>query len=280
MSVHTDSSAAAPGRNRRARVTIGTLQRLKKARERFCCVTAYDATFARLIDEAGAETMLVGDSLGMVLQGHDSTLPVTIDDMAYHTRCVMRAQPSALVMADMPFMTYGSTEDALRNAARLMQAGAQMVKLEGGVWLSDTIHALVQRGIPVCAHLGLTPQSVNVFGGFRVQGRTPKQAKSILADAVEIQDAGASILLLECIPAPLATDISRKVDIPVIGIGAGGGTDAQVLVLHDLLGLSTHQPRFVENFMADAGSIQEALAAFVDAVKSGRYPRPEHSYED
>jgi 3-methyl-2-oxobutanoate hydroxymethyltransferase len=191
----------------------------------------------------------------------------------------MRARPSALVMADMPFMTYGTTEDALRNAAQLMQAGAQMVKLEGGVWLSDTIHALVERGIPVCAHLGLTPQSVNVFGGYRVQGRTPKQAKSILADAVEIQDAGASILLLECIPAPLATDITRKVDIPVIGIGAGGGTDAQVLVLHDLLGLSSHQPRFVENFMENAGSVQEALAAFVGAVKAGEYPRPEHSYE-
>ena len=262
----------------RSKVTIATLARMKREREKFACITAYDATFARLIDAAGAETMLVGDSLGMVLQGHDSTLPVSIDDMVYHTRCVTRAAPSALVMADMPFMTYGTTDDALRNAALLMQAGAQMVKLEGGVWLSDTIHALVERGIPVCAHLGLTPQSVNVFGGYRVQGRTPKQAKSILADAVEIQDAGASILLLECIPAPLATDISRKVDIPVIGIGAGAGTDAQVLVMHDLLGLSPHQPRFVENFMAGQTSIQGALAAFVAAVKDGRYPREEHSY--
>jgi 3-methyl-2-oxobutanoate hydroxymethyltransferase len=253
---------------------------MKRAREKFCCITAYDATFARLIDEAGAESMLVGDSLGMVLQGHDSTLPVTIEDMAYHTRCVTRAGPSALVMTDMPFMTYGTTEDALRNAGKLMQAGAQMVKLEGGVWLSDTIHALQQRGIPVCAHLGLTPQSVNVFGGYRVQGRTPKQAKSILADAVEIQDAGASILLLECIPAPLASDISRKVDIPVIGIGAGAGTDAQVLVMHDLLGLSPHQPRFVQNFMEGCGSVQEALGAFVQAVKSGTYPREEHAYAE
>jgi len=263
----------------RAKVTIATLERMKAAGERFSCITAYDATFARLIDAAGAETMLVGDSLGMVLQGHDSTLPVTIEDMAYHTRCVMRARPSALVMADMPFMTYGSVDDALRNAAVLMQAGAQMVKLEGGVWLSDTINALVERGIPVCAHLGLTPQSVNVFGGYRVQGRTPKQAKSILADAVEIQDAGASVLLLECIPSPLATDISRKVEIPVIGIGAGPGTDAQVLVMHDLLGLSPHTPRFVHNFMADHGTIQEALAAFVTAVRSGAYPQPEHSYD-
>ena len=262
----------------RSKVTISTLERMKAAKEKFACITAYDATFARLIDEAGAEAMLVGDSLGMVLQGHDSTLPVTIEDMAYHTRCVTRAAPSALVMADMPFMTYGTTEDALVNAAELMRVGAQMVKLEGGVWLSDTIHALVQRGIPVCAHLGLTPQSVNVFGGYRVQGRTPKQAKSILADAVEIQDAGASILILECIPAPLAGDISRKLDIPVIGIGAGAGTDAQVLVMHDLLGLSPHQPRFVENFMKSASSVQEALAAFVAAVKDGSYPREEHSY--
>ena len=262
----------------RSKITVSTLERMKRERQKFSCITAYDATFARLIDEAGAEAMLVGDSLGMVLQGHDSTLPVTIEDMAYHTRCVMRARPSALVMADMPFMTYGTTEEALRNAARLMQAGAQMVKLEGGVWLSDTIHALVERGIPVCAHLGLTPQSVNVFGGYRVQGRTPKQAKSILADAVEIQDAGANVLLLECIPAPLAADISRKVDIPVIGIGAGGATDAQVLVLHDLLGLSPHLPRFVENFMQGQGSVQDAIAAYVSAVRDGRYPREEHSY--
>ncbi len=261
-----------------AKVTISTLDKIKASGDKFVCITAYDATFARLIEEAGAETMLVGDSLGMVLQGHESTIPVTIRDMEYHTRCVARVANSALVMADMPFMSYGNTEEALRNASLLMQAGAQMVKLEGGVWLSDTIQALVERGIPVCAHLGLTPQSVNVFGGYRVQGRTPKQAKSILADAVEIQDAGASILLLECVPAPLATDITAKVDIPVIGIGAGPGTDAQVLVLHDLLGLSTHQPRFVENFMTGQTSIQGALKAFVDAVKSGAYPREEQSY--
>ena len=272
-------AAALYGAAPRKKVTISTLERMKATGDRFACITAYDATFARLIDEAGAETMLVGDSLGMVLQGHDSTLPVTIDDMAYHTSCVTRARPSALVMVDMPFMTYGSVEEALQNAATLMRAGAQMVKLEGGVWLSDTIHALTERGIPVCAHLGLTPQSVNVFGGYRVQGRTPKQAKSILADANEIQDAGASVLLLECIPAPLATDISRKVDIPVIGIGAGPGTDAQVLVMHDLLGLGTHTPRFVENFMREGRTIQEALTAFVTAVRSGAYPRPEHIYE-
>ena len=262
-----------------ADVTVNTLQALKEAGEKFCCITAYDATFARLISEAGAETMLVGDSLGMVLQGHDSTLPVTVDDMAYHTACVARGNRGALVMSDMPFMAYATTEQALTNATRLMQSGAHMVKMEGGTWLSDSIYALVERGIPVCAHLGLTPQSVNVFGGFRVQGRTPKGAKSILADAVEIQDAGASLLVLECIPSELAADISAKLSIPVIGIGAGPGTDAQVLVMHDLLGLGEHKPRFVENFMTGQDSVQNALRAFVAAVKSGEYPRPEHAYQ-
>ena len=262
-----------------AKITVNTLKAMKEAGEKFCCITAYDATFARLIAEAGAETMLVGDSLGMVLQGHDSTIPVTIEDMAYHTSCVARANTNALVMADMPFMAYTTIEQTLANATRLMQAGAQMVKMEGGTWLSESINALVERGVPVCAHLGLTPQSVNVFGGYRVQGRTPKGAKSILADAVEIQDAGASILVLECVPTELASDISSKLEIPVIGIGAGPGTDAQVLVMHDLLGLGDHQPRFVENFMVGQASVQDALKAFVDAVKSGAYPRPEHGYE-
>jgi 3-methyl-2-oxobutanoate hydroxymethyltransferase len=262
-----------------AKFTIGTLDKLKAAGEKFVCITAYDATFARVISAAGAETILVGDSLGMVLQGHDSTLPVTIDDMAYHTACVARGDPDSLIIADMPFMTYASTEEALANATLLMQAGAQMVKLEGGTWLSDTIHALVERGIPVCAHLGLTPQSVHAIGGYKVQGRTPKGARSILADAVEIQDAGASLLVLECVPAQLAADISSKLQIPVIGIGAGPGTDAQVLVMHDLLGLSGHVPRFVQNFMEGQDTIQGALQAFVEAVKAGDYPREEHSYQ-
>ena len=260
------------------KVTISTLDTMKAAGEKFVCITAYDATFARIISDVGAETILVGDSLGMVLQGHDSTIPVTIEHMAYHTECVCRAAPRSLVIADMPFMSYSSPQQTMDNATRLMQAGAQMVKMEGGTWLSDSISMLVERGIPVCAHLGLTPQSVNQFGGFKVQGRTPKEAKSILADAVEIQDAGASLLVLECIPARLATDISNKLDIPVIGIGAGAGTDAQVLVMHDLLGLSEHTARFVENFMAGQSTIQEALEAFVHAVKSGNYPREEHTY--
>ncbi|MFN2287575.1 MAG: 3-methyl-2-oxobutanoate hydroxymethyltransferase [Chromatocurvus sp.] len=261
-----------------AAVTISTLNRMKGKAEKFVCITAYDATFATLVSQAGAETILVGDSLGMVLQGHDSTVPVTIDDMAYHTTCVARARTESLLIADMPFMTYTTPEQTLVNATVLMQAGAQMVKMEGGVWLSDSISMLVERGIPVCAHLGLTPQSVNAFGGFKVQGRTPKEAKSILADAVEIQDAGASLLVLECIPAALAADISSKLDIPVIGIGAGAGTDAQVLVLHDLLGLSPRTPRFVRNFMAGEDSVQGALEAFVTAVKSGTFPAPDHTY--
>tara|TARA_R110002110_G_scaffold362241_1_gene571980 strand:+ start:37563 stop:38354 length:792 start_codon:yes stop_codon:yes gene_type:complete len=260
------------------KTTISTLEKLKAAGEKFVCITAYDATFATLVSRAGAETILVGDSLGMVLQGHDSTLPVTIDHMAYHTECVCRANTDALVIADMPFMTYPTPEQAMSNATRLMQAGAQMVKMEGGTWLSDTISMLVERGIPVCAHLGLTPQSVNTFGGFKVQGRTPKEAKSILADAVEIQDAGASLLVLECVPSALASDISDKLDIPVIGIGAGPGTDAQVLVMHDLLGLSDHTARFVQNFMQGQDTIQGALQAFVAAVKAGDYPKEEHSY--
>jgi len=260
------------------KITISTLDKMKAEGEKFVCITAYDATFSRLISDAGAETILVGDSLGMVLQGHDSTIPVTLEDMAYHTACVCRGEPRSLVIADMPFMSYATPEEAMINATQLMQAGAQMVKMEGGTWLSETISNLVERGIPVCAHLGLTPQSVNTFGGFKVQGRTPKEAKSILADAVEIQDAGASLLVLECVPSHLATDISEKLDIPVIGIGAGVGTDAQVLVMHDLLGLSQHTPRFVQNFMEGQNTIADGLKAFVEAVKSGQYPKEEHTY--
>lgn len=260
------------------RVTISTLDAMKAAGEKFVMITAYDATFAHLVSEAGAETILVGDSLGMVLQGHDTTIPVSIDDMVYHTASVCRGRPHSLVVSDLPFMSYDTSERALESGTALMQAGAQMVKLEGGVWLSETIHRLVERGIPVCAHLGLTPQSVNVFGGYRVQGRTPKEAKSILADAVEIQDAGASLLVLECIPAHLAADISNKLDIPVIGIGAGAGTDAQVLVLHDMLGLTERPAKFVRNFMEGETTVQGALKSFVEAVKAGTYPADEHTY--
>ena len=197
------------------RITTSKLEAMKTAGEKFVMVTAYDATFARLVSDAGAECILVGDSLGMVLQGHDTTVPVSLDAMVYHTECVARARPRSMIVSDLPFMTYSSPDVALAASMELMQKGAQMVKLEGGTWLSETIHQLVQRGIPVCAHLGLTPQSVNVFGGYRVMGRTPKEAKSILADAVEIQDAGASILLLECVPEELAADMSVTIEVEV-----------------------------------------------------------------
>ena len=259
-------------------VTINTLKAHKAAGEKFSVIAAYDATFARLIDAAGVEVILVGDSLGMVLQGHNSTLPVSVSDMAYHTACVSRGAGKALVIADMPFGSYNTLEQTLENATTLMQAGGQMVKLEGGEWLLESISALTERGIPVCAHLGLTPQSVNTLGGFRVQGREPEQAKAIIADAKKIEAAGASLLVLECIPSSLATEISQALSIPVIGIGAGGGTDAQVLVLHDLLGLSNHIPRFVRNFLNDCADIQSALAAYNSAVKDGSFPAAEHCF--
>ena len=216
------------------RITTSKLEAMKTSGEKFVMVTAYDSTFARLVSDAGAECILVGDSLGMVLQGHDTTVPVSLEAMVYHTECVARARPKSMIVADLPFMTYSSHDVALAASMELMQQGAQMVKLEGGTWLSDTIHQLVQRGIPVCAHLGLTPQSVNVFGGYRVMGRTPKEAKSILADAVEIQDAGASILLLECVPEELCADISSKLANPHISIWEGAGTHEYARLLHDL----------------------------------------------
>ncbi len=203
------------------KVTITSLQAHKAAGEKFAVVAAYDASFARLIEQAGIEVILVGDSLGMVLQGHDSTLPVTIDDMAYHTQCVSRGCSKPLIIGDMPFASYSTKEQALTNAAALMRAGAHMVKLEGGEWLLESIKAITEQGIPVCAHLGLTPQSVNAFGGFKVQGRDSAQAKAILADAKKVEQAGASLLVLECVPTALAGTISQALTIPVIGIGGG-----------------------------------------------------------
>lgn len=259
-------------------VTITTLQAYKSAGEKFAVITAYDATFARLVEEAGIEAILVGDSLGMVLQGHDSTLPATIDDMVYHTGCVARACNIPLIIGDLPFGSYNTLDDTLRNAAALMRAGANMVKLEGGEWLTDSISSLAERGIPVCAHLGLTPQSVNSFGGFKVQGRDSQQAANILEDAKRIEAAGASMLVIECVPSSLAVQISNALSIPVVGIGAGVDTDAQVIVLHDMLGLSAHSPKFVRNFMQDNKDVQSALKAYNDAVKSQTFPAPEHCF--
>ncbi|SDS91805.1 3-methyl-2-oxobutanoate hydroxymethyltransferase [Halopseudomonas sabulinigri] len=261
-------------------VTLTTLNKLKQSGEKIVCLTAYDATFAHLESVAGVEVMLVGDSLGMVLQGHDSTLPVSVDDMAYHTRAVKRGNRGALIMADLPFMAYATLEDALRNSAQLMQAGAQVVKLEGGGWLAESISVLSRNGIPVCAHMGLTPQTVNILGGYKVQGREEAQAQVLLDDAKALEAAGASLLLLECVPPALANKITAAVSIPVIGIGAGSGTDGQVLVVHDMLGLSIsgRLPRFVKNFMIGQADIASAVRAYVDAVKQVEFPAAEHEF--
>ena len=261
-----------------SKVTVTTLQAHKAAGEKFAVLAAYDATFAGLIEEAGVEVILVGDSLGMVLQGHSSTLPVTIDDMVYHTACISRGCHSPLIIGDLPFGSYSTLGQTLTNAAALMRAGANMVKLEGGEWLLESITAMAERGIPVCAHLGLTPQSVNAFGGFKVQGRNTDQAAAILEDAKRVEAAGAAMLVLECIPTELAAQVTAALTIPVIGIGAGAVTDAQVLVLHDMLGLCGHKPKFVRNFLAENDSVQAALKAYNDAVKDGSFPAAEHSF--
>ncbi len=261
-------------------INLHTLNQMKQDGKKFACLTAYDACFAQLVSEAGVEVILVGDSLGMVLQGNDSTLPVSIDEMAYHTACVSRGNQGALIMADLPFMSYATPEQAMHSSAALMQAGAHLVKLEGGAWLAESIRLLGERGIPVCAHLGLTPQSVHKLGGYRIQGRSDDSAATLLEDAKILEQAGAAMLLLECVPSQLAKTLTAAVDIPVIGIGAGADTDAQVLVLHDLLNITSgRKPRFVKNFMAEADSIQEAIKAYADAVHSGAFPQPEHGFE-
>lgn len=261
-------------------ITLTTLQSLKQSGEKIAMLTSYDATFAHAACQAGVDVILVGDSLGMVLQGHDSTLPVTTAEMAYHVASVKRGNQGALIVADLPFMAYATIEQTLSNAATLMQAGAHMVKLEGAVWLAEPIRLLAERGIPVCAHLGLTPQAVNVLGGYKVQGRQEAQARQMRADAMALEQAGAAMLVLECVPSELATEITQAVNIPVIGIGAGGGTDGQVLVVHDMLGLSLtgRTPKFVKNFMVGQSSIQGALTAYVRAVKDQSFPATEHGF--
>ncbi|WP_165665031.1 3-methyl-2-oxobutanoate hydroxymethyltransferase [Metapseudomonas otitidis] len=261
-------------------VTLTTLQELKQKGEKIAMLTAYDATFAQAASQAGADVLLVGDSLGMVLQGHDSTLPVSVADMAYHTTAVKRGNQGSLIITDLPFMAYATLEQTFANCAALMQAGAHMVKLEGAAWLAEPIRLLAERGIPVCAHLGLTPQAVNILGGYKVQGRQEAQARQLRADAMALEQAGAAMLLLECVPSELAAEITQSVKIPVIGIGAGSATDGQVLVLHDMLGLSLtgRTPKFVKNFMEGQTSIQGALAAYVRAVKDVTFPAAEHGF--
>lgn len=259
-------------------LTVSDLAAMKQAGEKISCLTAYDASFSALLDRAGIDVLLIGDSLGMVIQGHGSTLPVTIDDMVYHSRSVALARKRAFVVTDLPFASYATPEQALMNAARLMQAGAaQMVKLEGPKF--EIIHFLVEQGVPVCGHLGLLPQSVNRLGGYKVQGRDPVQAAQILADAEKIEQAGAGMLVLECVPTELARQISERLRIPVIGIGAGLACDGQVLVLYDMLNISAgNRPRFSKDFLADAGSIEMAVRHFHQAVKSRQFPAPEHTY--
>lgn len=263
-----------------APITIATLRQLKSRGGKFTCLTCYDASFARILVDAGVDVLLVGDSLGNVIQGHDTTLPVTLNDMIYHTANVRRGSGRALVMADMPFMTYVRPEQAVFSAGRLMkEGGAHMVKLEGGAPFVETVRALAQNGIPVCAHLGLLPQSVHKLGGYRVQGRDEAGAQAILADARAMQDAGADMVLLECVPAALAKQVTAAVSVPVIGIGAGADCDAQVLVLYDMLGITPgKRPKFSHDFLAGQGSIAAAVRAYVDAVKTGHFPTPEQSY--
>ncbi|QYJ81795.1 3-methyl-2-oxobutanoate hydroxymethyltransferase [Shewanella aegiceratis] len=262
-----------------SKITSSTLLKFKQEGKKFTALTAYDASFAGAFDSEGIDVLLVGDSLGMVLQGHDDTLPVTVEDIAYHTRCVRRGIKRSLLIADMPFMSYATPEQAMTNATALMQAGANMVKLEGGHWLLETVTKLTERGVPVCAHLGLTPQSVHVFGGFKVQGRDADNAQRIIDEAKAIEAAGAQLLVVECIPAALAKSITEALTIPVIGIGAGADTDGQILVMHDVLGISSgYIPRFSKNYLAQTGEIRSAIRAYIEEVDTGVFPAAEHTF--
>ncbi len=270
MSTHVESKA----------ITLTDLRKMRKDGEKIACLTAYDASFAALEDAAGVDVVLVGDSLGMVVQGLDTTVPVTVDDMVYHCRNTARGLKRAFLMADMPFMSYATRDRALDNASRLMQeGGAKMVKLEGGEIEADIVRYLTERGIPVCGHIGLQPQLVHKLGGFRVQGREAEAAAAMKQDALALEQAGADLLLLECVPASLGAEITAAASVPVIGIGAGPDTDGQILVLYDILNITRgRKPRFVRNFMQDTDDIEAALAAYVAAVKANGYPGPEHGF--
>ncbi|SFC53312.1 3-methyl-2-oxobutanoate hydroxymethyltransferase [Collimonas sp. OK412] len=260
-------------------ITIPALQALRDKGEKITMLTCYDASFAALMDRCGVETLLIGDSLGMVCQGHSSTLPVTLQDIVYHTASVARGNRTALVLSDLPFGTYATPESAFENAVPVIQAGAQMVKIEGGTWLAPTVRFLTERAIPVCAHLGLTPQSVHQMGGYKVQGKSHAAAEQLKADALALQAAGASLLVLEAIPAALGKEVSELLTIPTIGIGAGPDCSGQVLVMHDLMGVFPgHKARFVKDFMEGQTSIDAAVQAYVSAVKDKSFPAPEHCF--
>jgi 3-methyl-2-oxobutanoate hydroxymethyltransferase len=261
-------------------VNVSTLRQMKEKGEKIACLTCYDASYAALVDGAGTDVVLVGDSLGMVIQGHDTTVPVTLDHVIYHCRAVSRGLIRPFLMADMPFMTYTSREQALKNAVQLMQeGGAKMVKLEGGAGQAEIVEFLASHDIAVCAHLGLRPQSVHKTGGFRVQGREEAAAEQMKRDAKLLQDAGADVVLLECIPTALGKEITEELHVPVIGIGAGPHTDGQILVIYDVLDITPgRKPRFVQNFQQGRDSPLAALQAYNEAVKSGAYPAPEHCF--
>jgi 3-methyl-2-oxobutanoate hydroxymethyltransferase len=260
-------------------VTVPTLLTMRQAGEKIAMLTCYDSSFAALMDRCGVDVLLVGDSLGNVCQGHSSTLPVSLADIAYHTACVARGNQTALLIADMPFGTYATPEAAFDNAVKLMQAGAQMVKLEGGAWLVDTVRFLTERAVPVCAHLGLTPQSVHQFGGFKVQGKTAEGAERLKADALALQAAGASILVLEAIPSALGKEVTELLAMPTIGIGGGPDCSGQVLVMHDMLGVFPgRKARFVKNFMEGQTSIEGAVRTYITAVKDRSFPAAEHCF--
>ena len=262
-----------------ARLNLRDVARLHGEGSKISMLTAYDATFARVFDAAGVETLLVGDSLGMVIQGRDTTLAVSVKDMAYHVESVVRGAQRAFILGDLPFGSYQeSPAQAMRNAARLMAAGAQMVKLEGGAAMAETVRFLTERGVPVCGHVGLVPQSVHALGGFRVQGRDEAGARRIATDAQALAEAGASMIVLEAIPAALAREITVASAIPTIGIGAGPDCSGQVLVMHDLLGVSGYAPKFARNFLAGAQGVADAAAAYVAAVRDGSFPGPENCY--
>lgn len=274
--MYANDSKAPP----RPRLTVPALRKMKADGQRIVSITAYDAGFARSVDEAGIDLVLVGDSLGMVCQGHDSTLPVTVDDIVYHVGCVARGLSSVFLVADLPFQADATLDRALDASTRCLQAGAAMVKLEGAGHKLDVIRFLAEREIPVCGHLGLTPQSVLRLGGYKVQGREASAAKKLLADARAVADAGADLLVLECVPSALAAEITAAIAIPTIGIGAGPSCDGQILVLHDLLGMNSghRRPRFVKDFLAQGGSVLGAFQAYAAAVRSGAFPGPEHGY--
>jgi len=270
MSVHSNKK----------NVTLATLRKMKREGDKFTCLTSYESTLTSKISEAGVDVILVGDSLGMVIQGHDSTLPVTMDQLIYHLECVVRGNKTSHIMADMPFMSYATDDMGFANATKLMQAGANSIKIEGGQWISKMASMLADRGIPVCAHMGLTPQAFNRIGGNFVQGRDPSKREKIINEAISLEKAGAAMLLLECVPDDLAKDIVEELSIPVIGIGAGASTDGQIMVIHDLLGISCLDtpPKFVKNYMESSNSIQEAIANYVLEVKGLKFPAKEHTF--